>query len=185
MEENLDIDSLFTHAAFEIILGNSDFTNVRVYRVPVGKWKYLLFDVEACFKSLDKTPLEYYIKPVSGKIQGFRHEPLNALLNVPEMKTKFLTRVADILENCFQWSYVEEKFAQWETVLEEILPRHIARWKNLSMDDWRVNVKAAKYYARVRPKKIPALLQTAMKLTDEEVSFYFDHALEVLEAATQ
>ncbi len=185
VEENLDIDSLFTHAAFEIILGNSDFTNVRVYRVPVGKWKYLLFDVEACFKSLDKTPLEYYIKPVSGKIQGFRHEPLNALLNVPEMKTKFLTRVADILENCFQWSYVEEKFAQWETVFEEILPRHIARWKNLSMDDWRVNVKAAKYYARVRPKKIPALLQTAMKLTDEEVSFYFDHALEVLEAATQ
>ncbi len=101
------------------------------------------------------------------------------------MKAKFLTRVADILENCFQWTYVEEKFAQWETVLEEILPRHIARWKNLSMDDWRVNVKAAKYYARVRPKKIPALLQTAMKLTDEEVSFYFDHALEVLEAATQ
>lgn len=183
VEERLDIDSLFTHAAFEIILGNSDFTNVRVYRVPGGKWKYLLFDVEACFKSLDKTPLEYYIKPVSGKIQGFRHEPLNALLNVPEMKAKFLTRVADILENCFQWTYVEGKFAQWESILEEILPRHIARWKNLSMDDWRVNVKAAKYYARVRPKKIPTLLQKAMKLTDAEVSLYFDHALEVLKQA--
>ena len=45
--DRLDVDSLFTHAAYEIILGNVDFTNVRVYRVPGGKWKYLLFDVEA------------------------------------------------------------------------------------------------------------------------------------------
>ena len=68
--DRLDVDSLFTHAAYEIILGNVDFTNVRVYRVPGGKWKYLLFDVEACWRNLDKTPLEYYIKPVSAKIQG-------------------------------------------------------------------------------------------------------------------
>ena len=70
--DRLDVDSLFTHAAYEIILGNVDFTNVRVYRVPGGKWKYLLFDVEACWRNLDKAPLEYYIKPVTAKIQGFR-----------------------------------------------------------------------------------------------------------------
>ena len=34
VEERLDIDNMFTHAAFEIILGNVDFTNVRIYRVP-------------------------------------------------------------------------------------------------------------------------------------------------------
>ena len=79
---------------------------MRVYRVPGGKWKYLLFDVEACWRNLDATPLEYYIKPVSGKIQGFRHEPLNALLNVPKYKAAFLTKVADILRDCFQWPYV-------------------------------------------------------------------------------
>lgn len=180
VEENLDIDSLFTHAAYEIILGNSDFTNVRMYRVPGGKWKYLLFDVEACFKSLGKTPLEYYIKPVSAKIQGFRHEPLNALLAVPQMKAKFLTRVAEILEKHFQWPDVESAFAAWEDPLSQILPRHIARWKNLSLDDWKTNVRAAKYYARVRPLKIPQLLQTAMKLTDEEVQTYFGAVLKLL-----
>ena len=181
VEENLDIDSLFTHAAYEIILGNSDFTNVRVYRVPGGKWKYLLFDVEACFKSLDKTPLEYYIKPVTGKIQGFRHEPLNALLAVPQMKAKFLTRVAEILENHFQWPYVESRFSAWKDVLSQILPRHIARWKNLSLEDWKTNVKAAEYYARVRPRKIPGLLQKAMKLTDAEVEQYFGRVLTLLD----
>lgn len=185
VEERLDIDSLFTHAAYEIILGNVDFTNVRVYRVPGGKWKYLLFDVEACWRGLDKTPLEYYIKPVSAKIQGFRHEPLNALLNVPEMKARFLTRVAELLEKHFQWPDVEARFDTWTDILEQILPRHIARWKNLTLDDWHTNVNAVKHYARLRPMKIPSLLQSAMKLTDEEVALYFGEVLTLLEEAAE
>ncbi len=179
--DRLDVDSLFTHAAYEIILGNVDFTNVRVYRVPGGKWKYLLFDVEACWRNLDKTPLEYYIKPVSGKIQGFRHEPLNALLAVPEMKAKFLNRVAEILEDHFQWPDVEAKFDEVISVLEPILPRHISRWNNMKLSNWKTNISATKYYARVRPRKIPELLQEAMKLTDEEVETYFGDVLRLLE----
>ncbi|MBE5796616.1 MAG: hypothetical protein E7327_04465 [Clostridiales bacterium] len=181
VEERLDIDSLFTHAAYEIILGNVDFTNVRVYRVPGGKWKYLLFDVEACWRNLDKTPLEYYIKPVSGKIQGFRHEPLNALLNVPEYKAKFLTRVAELLETKFQWPYVEGVFDEVIAQLEPILPRHIERWDNMKLKNWYTNISATKYYARVRPRKIPELLQKAMKLTDAEVETYFGDVLRLLE----
>ncbi len=181
VEERLDIASLFTHAAFEIILGNVDFTNVRVYRVPGGKWRMLLFDVEACWRGLDKTPLEYYIKPVNGKIQGFRHEPLNALLAVPEYKAAFLTRVAELLETVFRWDNVEAHFDAVISQLEPILPRHISRWKNMKLSNWKKNIRATKYYARVRPKKIPALLKAAMKLTDEEVETFFGHALEVLE----
>ena len=181
VEENLDIDSLFTHAAFEIILGNVDFTNVRVYRVPGGKWRMLLFDVEACWRGLDKTPIEYYIKPVSAKIQGFRHEPLNALLKVPEYRAKFLNRVAELLETVFRWDNVEAHFDAVIDQLEPILPRHIDRWKNMKLSDWRKNIHATKYYARVRPKKIPELLKSAMKLTNAEVEEYFGHALAVLE----
>ena len=178
--DRLDVDSLFTHAAYQIILGNKDFTNVRLYRVPGGKWKYLLFDVEACFNSVQKTPLEYYIKPVKGKIQGFRHEPLNALLNVPEMKAAFLTRVAEIMEKHFSWPDVRAVFDQWESDIGAILPRHIERWKNLTMEKWDKNIRSARYYARVRPLKVPALLQTAMKLTDAEVETYFGETLRLL-----
>ncbi len=181
VEERLDIDSLFTHAAYEIILGNVDFTNVRVYRVPGGKWRYLLFDVEACWRNLDKTPLEYYIKPVSGKIQGFRHEPLNALLNVPEYRDKFLRRIAELLGTVFVWENVERQFDEVIAQLEPILPRHIARWNNMKLSNWKKNISATKYYARVRPKKIPELLQKAMKLTDAEVETYFGDVLRKLE----
>ena len=181
VEERLDIDNMFTHAAYQIILGNVDFTNVRVYRVPGGKWRYLLFDVEACWRNLDKTPLEYYIKPVSGKIQGFRHEPLNALLAVPEYKDKFLRRIAELLDTVFVWENVDAAFTRVIDQLEPILPRHIERWNNMKLKNWETNISATKYYARVRPKKIPELLQKAMKLTNAEVETYFGAVLEKLE----
>ena len=177
----LDVDSLFTHTAFEIIIGNNDFTNVRVYRVPGGKWKYLLFDVEAGFLSLSAEPMNYYIKKVSDKIQGFRHEPLAALLNVPEMKAKFLERFAQVLELSFQWPYVEARFAPWEETLETLLPRHLARWPHFTLREWRQNVDAVKYYARVRPVKIVSLLKKHMKLTDAEVEQYFGAVQRLLE----
>ena len=174
--DRIDVDNLFTHAAWEIIAGNSDITNVRMYRVPGGKWKYLLFDVEASFGSgSDKNtiPLENYIKPVSAKYGAFRHEPLNALLAVPEMRDRFLRRFAQVLETSFLWPYVEAHFAPWEAVLEQLLPRHVQRWGSPKLVNWRKNVNATKYFARVRPRKIVAMLQKRMDLTDEEVAFYF------------
>ena len=181
VEERLDIDSMFTHAAFEIILGNVDFTNVRIYRIPGGKWRYLLFDVEACWRNLDLTPIEYYIKPLNAKIQGFRHEPLNAMFKVPEMKAKFLTRVSELLSTVFRWDNVEAHFDKVIDVLKPILPRHIERWKNMKMENWKKNIHAIKYYARVRPKKIPEMLKKAMKLTQAEVDEYFGETLKLLE----
>lgn len=181
VEERLDIDNMFTHAAYQIILGNVDFTNVRVYRVPGGKWKYLLFDVEACWRNLEETPIEYYIKPVGNKINGFRHEPLNALLAVPEYRDKFLRRVAELLDTVFVWQNVEAAFDEVIAQLEPILPRHIERWKNMKLKNWETNISATKYYARVRPRKIPELLGKAMKLTDAEMEEYFGAVLEKLE----
>ena len=181
VEERLDIDNMFTHAAYEIILGNVDFTNVRVYRVPGGKWKYLLFDVEACWRNLDPTPIEYYIKSLNAKIQGFRHEPLNAMFKVPEMKARFLRRVSELLSTVFRWDNVEKHFDDVISVLKPILPRHIERWKNMKLENWKKNIHATKYYARVRPKKIPEMLKKAMKLTNAEVEEYFGETLKLLE----
>ncbi len=180
LDERLDIDSLFTHTIFEIIIGNDDFTNIRMYRVPGGKWKYLLFDVEAGFLSLDELPMSRYIKPLSSKIAGFQHAPLNRLLEVPQMRDKFLKRFAEILETSFLWPYVESKFLPMEEVLETLLPRHLERWPHFTMSEWRTNVNAVKYYARVRPVKIISLLASRMKLTSAEVETYFGHVQELL-----
>ena len=65
--------------------------------------------------------------------------------------------------------------------LFSILPRHIDRWDNMKITNWQKNISATKYYARVRPRKIPELLKKAMKLTNAEVEEYFGAVLETLE----
>ena len=100
---------------------------------------------------------------------------------MPEMKEKFLTRFAEVLELSFQWPYVEARFAPWEATLETLLPRHLERWPHFTIKEWQQNVDAVKYYARVRPTKIVGLLQKHMKLSDEEVEQYFGAVQQTLQ----
>ena len=79
---NLDVNSLFTHAAFEIITGNYDITNVRMYRIPGEKWKYLLFDVEAGFLSMDPAPLENYIKDLNRPITELEYDAVLSYMDL-------------------------------------------------------------------------------------------------------
>ena len=180
--DRLDIDSLFQHTIFEMIIGNTDMTNVRMYRVPGGKWKYLLFDVEASFMSVKETPISWYIKPKEAKRARFQHVHLAALLEVPAMREKFLTMFAGILENQFTWPDVQAHFAPWEEAVGHLLPRHIKRWRNISMDSWRTDLNAVLYYARVRPPKVIDLICTQMKVTKEERARYFDRVETLLDS---
>ena len=182
--DRLDVDSLFTHTAFEMIIGNTDMTNVRMYRVPGGKWKYLLFDVEAGFLSLDSVPIDYYMKSVTAKRQYFQHVHFAALMAVPEMKRQFLITYAQVLEKAFLWTDMEPRFLQWEAVLAQLLPRHIERWpSSFSMTNWRKNVNAVKYYARVRPRKSIDMLCKALKVDEDEKQEIFGHVIALLEEA--
>lgn len=179
--EQMDLDSLFAHTIFEMIIGNTDMTNVRMYRVPGGKWKYLLFDVEASFKGLDEAPISWYLKPKTAKRARFQHVHLAALLEVPAMRDKFLTLFADMLEKHFTWPSVKARFAPWEQALADLLPRHIARWRNITMDSWRTDVNAVKHYARVRPVRVIDLISRQMKLSKEERARYFDRVQTLLQ----
>ena len=103
------------------------------------------------------------------------------MFKVPEMKDRFLKRVNELLSTVFLWDNVEKHFDDVIDVLKPILPRHIERWKNMKMENWKKNIHATKYYARVRPKKIPEMLKKAMKLTNAEVNEYFGETLKLLE----
>ena len=96
------------------------------------------------------------------------------------MKDRFLRRVSGLLAEVFRWDNVEAHFDAVIGQLEPILPRHIARWKNMKLSNWKKNIKATKYYARVRPRKIPEMLKTAMKLTTDEMEEYFGETLALL-----
>ncbi len=124
-------------------------TNVRMYacRAAGGSTCCLTW---ASFMSTKETPISWYIKPKTAKRARFQHVHLAALLEVSAMREKFLMMAADMIETRYLWPNVEMHFAPWEQALRDLLPRHAARWRNITMDSWRKDINAVKHYARVR-----------------------------------
>ena len=56
------------------------------------------------------------------------------------MKARFLNRVSELLAGVFRWDNVEKHFDDVIDVLKPILPRHIERWKNMKMENWKKNI---------------------------------------------
>ena len=180
--DRLDVDSLFNYAIFSMMIGNYDSGNVRYYRFPGEKWKFMLHDVEAGTMNSDEAPVSTFLRKKTASASKVPHWPLAALLEVPEYKDKFLRRVAEIVESNFlYYSHVEPIYLKWFTALEEILPRHIKKFNHFTLKEWDTNVHASMYYARIRPKKVIGLICTNLKVNAKDKEMYFGEVLDLLE----
>lgn len=179
--DRLDVDSLYNYVIFNMIIGNYDVTNVRMYRFPGGKWTFFLHDTEAGCMSGDESPVDIFLRSKNAKAAGFPHWVLAALLEVPEYKDLFLRRTAEIIESNFLYSaQVEPIFQKYIDTIGQLLPRHIKKFPGLTIKDWNANVNAAMNYARLRPKKVISWLSQRLKLTAAQQEAYFAHTLELL-----
>lgn len=179
--EQLDVDNFFTWVSLQIGFRNSDLENVRVYRVPGGKWKYVLYDLDA---GGDADPRAIYMLLDSSRSNGrvsSHYSLLNKLIKVPEMKDRFLTVFADVMEKAFLYeTVVDPVIDYWEGVQNELLPRHCKRFTSMTFSEWRTNVNAFRYAIRTTPAKTIDEVAKIMKLDAAEKNHYFGHVLELL-----
>jgi len=179
--DRVDVDNFFTWVSLQLGFRNNDLENVRVYRVPGGKWKYVLYDLDAGGIS---DPQGIYMLLYSGKAGGqisSQYSLLSNLLKVPEMKDRFLTTFAHVMEHSFLYeSVVDPIIDRWEATLKELLPRHLKRYTSLTLPTWRTNVGAFRYAIRTNSRKTIDEVSTILGLTKAEKEHYFAHVLELL-----
>ncbi len=172
--ERLDVDSLFTWVSFELCVMNEDLENVRVYRVPGGKWKYMLYDVEGGGELRDNAVYMLLDGSRAGKHISSHYSLINRLLKVPEMRAKFLTRLAEVMEHSFLYTEtVKPEIERNEELLSKLLPRHFALYENSTVGGWRSNVKAFKFNIRAAQQRVLRLVCTCLNVTEEEQEMYF------------
>lgn len=181
--QRLDVDNYFTHAAIEMIIGNSDIGNVRYYKVPGGKWKCALYDLDSGMEDLKKGPISYYNKTPKQNSQLFYHEPFAALMKVPEMRARFLELFGQALLRYLP-ADLEKEIDKWEAVLEPLMADQIARWPKCSaptVANWKYEVNALRKICRQRPKKAVEMLISTYRVTKEEQEQYFTAFYEAIE----
>ncbi len=179
--ERFDVDNYFTMVAFQVILGNGDIGNQRFYKFPGGKWKYVLYDLDAAMQNTKRTPFGYFLKSANSKNSLFYHEPFITLIKNDLMKEKFLTICSTLLTEKYVKQDLLDQVDEWVATLEPLMAEQIARWKKCSpksVDSWMYEVSAFKKVIRSRYKYVINYLSDYFKLDKDMKAFYFGQALE-------
>ena len=179
--ERFDVDNYFTMVAFQVMLGNGDIGNQRFYKFPGGKWKYVLYDLDAAMQNTKRTPFGYFLKAATAKNKLFYHEPFITLIKNDQMKEKFLTICSKLLTEKYVKQDLLDQVDEWIATLEPLMQEQITRWKKSSpksVESWLYECNAFKKCIRARYKYVINYLTDYFKLDKEQKAYYFGQVLE-------
>ena len=179
--ERFDVDNYFTMVAFQVMLGNGDIGNQRFYKFPGGKWKYVLYDLDAAMQNTKRTPFGYFLKSAKSKNKLFYHEPFITLIKNDQMKEKFLLIASRLMTEKYVKQDLLDQIDEWVDTLEPLMAEQIARWKKSSpksVDAWKYEVSAFKKVVRARYKYVINYLSDYFRLDKEQKALYFGQVLE-------
>lgn len=182
--DRVDVDSLFDYAIFSMMINNYDAGNVRYYRFPGGKWKFMLHDIEAGAMNGEETKtVNLILKSRTANIGQYPHTILAALLELPEYKDKFLLRTAEIVQENFLFDRTKAIYDKWYELLEPLMSRQIQTYpfnKSFTMNAWKTNVNASMTRVRQYPKKVIGAICTKLSVSSADKQKYFGETLELL-----
>lgn len=171
----MDVNTYFTYVSFAMMTANTDMSNMRFYRVPGGKWKWAMYDLDTALWDADSTsPMRLFLRDKDAEfVNCFDHIPFRALMDVPEMKARFLTRFGELLLAHFVPEELLRGIDAWAERYAPLIPYHAERWENTSVREWERSVETLKNTCAARPAYILSSAQSHFGLTDEEMARYF------------
>ena len=99
LEDNIDIDNYFDYMIFEAFFANSDTGNIRYYKVPGGKWRWILFDMDyGLFKSSFNGIGNVLHPKGTGINNAIDNTLIRKILENKDMQHRFLTRFGEIFQ---------------------------------------------------------------------------------------
>jgi hypothetical protein len=186
--DNIDVDNLFDYIIFQMFFANTDSGNIRCYRVPGGKWRWIIFDMDYGLFRAANNGVRNMMNP---KGHGANDDIDNTIwlktLENEEMLDKFLTRFGEI----FRFFTTERMLDQIDECYNILLPEmnmHFERWasynlKNISMEQpktvdgcmryWNSRVDRLRNVVRKRPRHCYVQVKEWFSLTDEQMLHYF------------
>ena len=186
----VDIDNYFDYMIFEMYFANTDTLNIKFYRqqAPGAKWKWVFFDMDwAYFQRTNNGCSIWLDEKGSGERNG-ENVLIRKLLEVPEMRDKFLTRYGELFQIL---SDTDRTMALIDEMVEAIEPEmglHFSRWagettKLVAFDPpvdpeaafnyWGVRVDRVRNVARATPHLVWGYVQDWFKLSNAEMEGYF------------
>lgn len=186
--DNVDVDNLFDFVIFQMFFANTDSGNIRFYRVPGGKWRWIIFDMDyGLFRAANNGVRNMMNPKGHGSNDDIDNTIWVKLLENQEMLDKFLTRFGEI----FRFLTTDRMLAQINDSYKLLSPEmnmHFERWaalnlKNISMEQpqtvdgclryWDARVDRMRNVVRKRPRHCWVQVKEWFNLTDDQMNGYF------------
>lgn len=140
-DQTFDIPAFIDYHIFEIHGQNVDWLSAdwgqknlkyfRDSRAGGGPWRYVLFDLDACFGAWGTAPgfnaLQSALNP---PFPSLHSDLLEAFLDHPDFRCGFATRYNDLLNTIFEPAAFEDRLNVAAGELTGAMPRHVARWSS-------------------------------------------------------
>lgn len=188
LTDRIDIDNYFDYMIFEAFFANSDTGNIRYYKVPGGKWRWILFDLDYGLFDSNFNGIKIILDPRgTGVNRAIDNTLIRKILENPQMQDKFLRRFGEI----FQQLTTDVMLAQIDeayNILQPEMMMHFQRWSSYhlksisseqpqtvdgSMRWWNTRVSRMKNVVKKRPTNCWNQVKEWFSLTDAQMTEYF------------
>ncbi|MBR5232199.1 MAG: lamin tail domain-containing protein [Clostridia bacterium] len=186
--DNVDVDNYFDYVIFESYFANTDSGNIRFYKVPGDKWKWIMYDMDYGLFSSTSNGISNYLNPKGhGANDDISNVLILKLLENKEMFNRFMTRFGEIFRLLNTDTMIREINACY-AILEPEMDMHFGRWaesnlKSIAADQpqskdgslryWNTRVERLRNVARKRPAYCWRQVAEWFKLSDKEMESYF------------
>ena len=183
LEQEIDIDSFLDWLAVEIYFGNSDYGTGRFYKVPGGKWKCLIQNLDYGLFLSDYNAVSNYLKNENTDNIIFRK-----ILEVDQYRKLFLTKLGKLYK-ALTTEVMQNELDACVAWIEPGMKAHLERWApyndgtivldapsdpEKAWDYWKQRIDRMRNGTMVkRPWNVYLHTQEFFELTNQEMAEYF------------
>jgi hypothetical protein len=167
LRQEIDIDSFLDYTAAQVWLANYDWpgNNNEVWRsrAPNSRWRPFLYDLDYTLAfALTQNPSSHNTLAHATRPDGTAWPNpswttflIRKLLEVPEIRLRFINRIADLMNHEFLPARTEARLGTLTALYATEMSRHIVRWSGTgdvipSMSAWSNNIENVRSFLKTR-----------------------------------
>lgn len=157
LSEMMDVDNYIDYQIAEQFFRNYDWptNNLKAWKTPSSKWRWILYDLDAGFGETDRNMLRH--ATANNPDVDYPNPPYStllfrSLLQNQGFRNRFISRYAEILNGHFRPEHTLEVLNEIKAVYAPEVEENISRWNYPpSYEHWEADVDAMAEFLEDRP----------------------------------
>ena len=187
LEQEIDIDSFLDWLTVEMYFGNSDIGNGMVYRVPGGKWKCLIQDLDYGLFNSGFNSVESYLKEKGMGEVAIDNSIFLKILEVGKYRELFFTKLGSLfhslttevmlaeLDECVEWiePSIQAHFDRWAPLYDKKILAEAPNTPEGARRYWESRINRLRNTMKKRPTLLYNYIRDYFGMSDTEMHVYF------------